>query len=476
MHTRITLILALLSIFFFGGCDKGTQKPNVPPETKIAIDAINLTGDNRLNSEVHVSWFGTDGDGYVAGFELSFDETNWTYTTLLDSTFQFTIPAGSDTVDVNFYVRAIDDKGATDPTPAFLRIPLKNSLPQATIDADNAPTGNVLSVATYRWYGSDPDGDETIVAAEMRWNNGDWYSIDPRQPLVSFVADTNNLGEALVYYANNTNPEATRINGITPNGTNQLYIRVKDLADAYSPADTAASFVWQLPTQPFLVIGGQPTSVTQVYQPILANLGLSYDFQDFGINGGENQPKFWSPTFRLLLMQYQTAFIYADATTYNNAATGQNAMLLTFMAQGVQTFTDAGRKLFITTQFASTSDMASVRGIYPVEDIVISSGQVRISNDSTIYATTGAQYPDLQPQNILIGIYPIEKTADAEDFYRAQLTKIGGWTGDNLVGVRRRYQGNINHVFFGVNLHQFTKNPGNLQNLFQEILLNDFNW
>ena len=175
-------------------------------------------------------------------------------------------------------------------------------------------------------------------------------------------------------------------------------------------------------------------------------------------------------------MQYQTAFIYADATTYNNPATGQNSMLLTYMAQGVQQFTDAGRKLFITTQFASTSDMASVRGIYPVEDIVVSSGQVRISNDSAIYPVIGTNYPTVQPQNILIGIYPIEKTADAEDFYRAQLTKIGGWNGDNLVGVRRKFQGNVNHVFFGVGLFQFNKNPADLEDLFEEILLNDFDW
>ena len=475
-RTGTTLVLMMLLLLALFACDKGTLKPNLYPDTKIALESINLQGQYRLNSVVSLSWFGTDRDGYITGYELSFNQQDWSYTTTQDSTFRFSIPAGSDTVDVTLYVRAIDDKGYIDPTPAFLRIPLKNSLPEATFDTDNEPGGNVLSVATYRWYGSDPDGDETIVAAEMRWNNGDWYDIDPRQPLVTFVADTTGTGEALVYYGNNTQAEATAINGININGNNTLYLRAKDIADAYSPVDTSETIFWELPSSPFLVISGQPTSVTQVYQPILNNIGLNYDFLDYGINGGINQPKFWSPTFRLLLMQYQTAFIYTDASLYNNSATGQNAMLLTYMAQGVQQFTDAGRKLFITSQFSSTSDMASVAGIYPIEDIVVSSGQVRISNDSAIYPVIGTQYPDLQPQNILIGIYPIVKSADAEDFYRAQLTKIGGWSGDNLVGVRRKYQGNVNHVFFGVGLFQFNKNTAALEDLFQEILLNDFDW
>jgi hypothetical protein len=101
---------------------------------------------------------------------------------------------------------------------------------------------------------------------------------------------------------------------------------------------------------------------------------------------------------------------------------------------------------------------------------------VRITNDSAIYPVIGTQYPILQPQNILIGIYPIIKTADAEDYYRAQLTKLGGWTGDNLVGVRRTFNGNVNHVFFGVGLHQFNKDLNTLEDLFEEILINDFNW
>ncbi len=474
-------LLFFLALLLLYSCDKGSLKKNNAPDTKIALESINLEGEYRLNSVVALSWFGTDIDGYVSSYEISFDQLNWTYTEKVDSVFKFNIPVGSDTVDVTFYVRAIDNNGNLDPTPAQLRIPLKNSKPVAMFDEANLPTDTALSVATYRWFGTDPDGDETIVEAEMKWNNGSWYDVDPNQALITFVADTSGSGNAQVYYANNKFAQPNLIDGIQLNGDNILYLRLKDIAGSYSEIDTASSIYIKKPTSKFLVICGQPNSVTTIYKPFLNSLNLPYDFLDFAKTNSQgkaiNQPKFWSPTFRHMIMMYQQAFIYTDATLYNNAASGQSAMLLTFMGQGVQEFTDAGRKVFVSTSFSKTSDMSGIDGIYPVSDIVSSNGQVRISNDSTIYPVVGGlNYPSLKPQNILIGIYPIVKTADAEDFYRAQLTKLSGWQGDNLMGVRRKYNGNVSHVFFGVGLYQFTADLTALQNLFQQILIDDFNW
>lgn len=469
-------IFAGILLLAVASCDKGTLKSNAAPDTFIALESINLEGQNRLNSVVKLGWFGTDVDGVVLGYEVSFDQISWQYTTSQDSVFRFEIPEGSDTVDVTLFVRSIDDRNATDPTPAQLRIPLKNSLPSAIFDVDNLPTDTAICVATYRWKAEDPDGDNTIVSAEMRWNTGDWFTVDPRQPLITFVADTTAGGLAKVYYANNTAALATKINGVVLGQQNQLFVRVKDIAGAYSEVDTAAAIFIRKPSSKMLVICGQPQSVSQVYIPILQSLNLSYDFVDYAKDNGANQPKFWSPTFRHLLMLYGTAFIYTDASTYSNSATGQNALLLNFMGQGVQQFTDAGRKLFVSTIFANTSDIASIAGIYPIEDIVRSAGQVRISNDSAIYNVVAGSYPNVQPQNIVIGLFPIVKSADAEAFYRAQLTKISGWQGDNLVASRRKIGNKVNHVFFGVGLFQFTKNPTDLKDLFEDILIDDFNW
>ena len=461
-------------------CDKGTLKGNTPPDTKIAVGSINLQGQYRLNSVVRLSWFGVDRDGYVTGYEISFDQTTWEYTEVQDSTFKFPIPAGSDTVDIYFYVRAIDDKGNIDPTPAFLRIPLKNSLPDASFDEDNFPGDTAVTVTTYRWYASDPDGDETIVEAEMKWNDGNWFSVDPNQPLVSFVADTNGTGEAEVYYGNSQLAQPNKIDGLKIEDNNVLYVRAKDIANAYSPVDTAATVFIRKPRSQFVVLAGQPQSVTNVYKPALDNIGLDYDFIDLALTDAQNnpinQPKFWNPTFRLILMQYKKAFVYTDATLYNNPATGQSSMLLTFMGTAVQEFTDAGNKILVSANFSNNSDIGSIQGIYPIENLVLSSGQVRITNDSSMFPVVTGNYPALQPQNIVIGVIPMEKTADAEDFYRAQLTKLSGWQGDNLMGVRRRQNGNVSHVFFSIGLNNFNKDTSKLEDLLEEILVNDFNW
>ena len=93
------IIIAFCSgIILLGGCDKGEALPNQKPETTIFLDNIALTGEDRLTSVVRIFWSGTDRDGYVQGFEISFDEQEWSFTENYDSTFRFVLGQGSDTV------------------------------------------------------------------------------------------------------------------------------------------------------------------------------------------------------------------------------------------------------------------------------------------------------------------------------------------------------------------------------------------
>ena len=95
-------MLALAALLCLNGCDKGEDIENQAPETRISVEAINLSGENRLNSLVEIKWWGTDPDGYVTGYEFSFDGINWHYTLGQDSTFRFAITEGSDTIDIDF--------------------------------------------------------------------------------------------------------------------------------------------------------------------------------------------------------------------------------------------------------------------------------------------------------------------------------------------------------------------------------------
>ena len=133
-----SLLLAFIAMGWMG-CDRGEAIDNIAPETHLAVKSIERFGADRLNSKVSMSWYGTDVDGYVTGYELSLDGTTWKHSTKQDSVFLFSIPAGSDTADITLYVRAIDNQGQRDESPASLVFPLKNAPPVAEVDRHRSP-------------------------------------------------------------------------------------------------------------------------------------------------------------------------------------------------------------------------------------------------------------------------------------------------------------------------------------------------
>ncbi len=82
-------------MLIFSACKtsfQGESNPNLPPETFTIADTIIRSGDDRLTSQVHAEWWGNDADGYVSGYEFTFDSiinagTIWHFTISQDSTF-----------------------------------------------------------------------------------------------------------------------------------------------------------------------------------------------------------------------------------------------------------------------------------------------------------------------------------------------------------------------------------------------------
>jgi hypothetical protein len=468
----------LLAALLLAGCDPGTLVDNRLPNTHLALDTIALQGDNRLNSVVRMSWYGTDVDGYVDRYEVSLDGTSWKTTRKQDSTFTLSIPAGQDTADVVLRVRAVDDDGGTDPTPARLRLPLKNARPVASIDPEGQTLGTTLGVATYKWRASDPDGDETVVAAEARFNNGTWFPIPVNQPVITFVVEPGSTATATarMVYGNNNSLETTPVDGLEIDENNTLYIRVKDVANRWSDADTALPVVFTRPSGDLLVVSGSPSTTANTYLTALAGAGLDIDFWD--MNVAANLPAYWNPTFRWISQQYNKVFVFSGPTPVLDPSTGQTSTLLGLMGPALQKYTQNGGKLLITTALNSTMDLTPYIGTYPIDGLVTSVGQVRLVQDSALVPLV-PNYPSLKPESILIGLTPIQPSADAQPFYRAQLTKLSGWSGTNVVGVRRFAPGpgnRVQQVFFSVELFKANAVPGALSSLLQSILVNDFNW
>lgn len=479
----ITGILGMVLLTSIISCTKGDPNANQAPETEISVKEINLSGDNRLNSTVRLNWFGTDKDGYVVGFEISFDNQNWTYTTLLDSTFSFSIPAGQDTTDVNFYVRAIDNEGLTDPTPAFLAVPLKNTAPTASFNNDLGPTDTALIVSTFNWNASDPDGNTSISKVEVRFNNGQWYQINKEEKVISFLVDPTiqtGTASAEVYYGFNDQAETKKIDGLIVNGYDTLYIRATDIAGAVSPVDTADIYYLKNKTlgATLLWVSGQVTTTTIKYKNVLNGLSLTYDFLDYGSDiNGDAMPSYWDPTFKLISRQYPKMFVNSGQETFKNRVTSRDLTMLEFMAPAIQSFTNNGGKSFITTSFNKAKDLSEISGPYPVKELVTSTaGQARIVPDSGLVPVLAGAYPNIKTQNnnLQTGVVPIVGTDDSEDFYRARLTKLQGWQGTDIVGVIRRPNNIWSQVFFGVELHNYDGDPAKLEDLFEEILINEF--
>ena len=170
--TGAALALAALLV----GCStRNALVPNLPPETILFVQGPVDT----VNHVVHLFWFGTDQDGFVQGFELRFlnpanpADTMWQFTTSTDSLFTVFTPAGLTTPV--FEVRAIDDAGAVDPSPARQTFTFSNVPPSvALIDAPGAADTTFASL-TLRWQPSDPDGDAGRMTYRV-WLDGNQAS------------------------------------------------------------------------------------------------------------------------------------------------------------------------------------------------------------------------------------------------------------------------------------------------------------
>ncbi len=472
-----SLVLALISLN--SACVKGELSENQPPDTRLSVDTIILSGDNRLNSSVTLSWFGNDVDGYVIGYEVSVDEQNWQFTTSQDSTILFDIPAGQDTADVYFYVRAIDNDQNTDPSPAALRVPLKNAPPVATILDNTAPKDSAFIVSTFGFDVSDPDGDASVSKVEMRFNNGDWFEVSLGESLLSFVIDTavqSGPATADLYYGTERNPALQNINGLLANDLNYVQIRATDVAGATSPVDTAEAYYLKnkTPGTDLLWVSGQITSARQTYESILNNIGAKYELLNYGSDlSSDRLPAYWDPTFRLISSLYPKMFVTADRATYTNPVTNRTASLINFLAPVIQYYSNNGGKSFITTSFGINDDVQSLIGPYPIAGLETQDiGRARIFTDSSLVPLE-AGYPELTSENVQLAIVPIIANSDAQNFYRAELNNgQNPWTHSDIVAVARRPSNILTQVFFAVEIHQYKKSDVTV--LLDEILINEF--
>ncbi len=177
--TKITALLlaAGLVLLAVAGCGDNEFLPvsNEPPETGLAV-----TGDvDTTFYTVNMRWWGSDPDGEVSGYEYRwstsagaevFDlDTAWTFTGFTAKSFH--VPVTDSSAVYTFRIRAVDDQGAVDPTPAEQEYPFYNHPPFGEIRFKELLPDSSWPVIAFGWNSSDPDGDSTI-AANLVWVGG----------------------------------------------------------------------------------------------------------------------------------------------------------------------------------------------------------------------------------------------------------------------------------------------------------------
>ena len=342
-------------------------------------------------------------------------------------------------------------------------VPIKNAAPEVSIDPDGFLPDSAFIVATLDWRASDADGDETIELVEVKLNNGNWFSIGTQPSLLSFALN----GDGTVDFYKNAQ-WTDSLGGASLTGENFLYLRAKDRAGIYSAVDTSTGFLWAPAVENTLIINGQAEYLGTYYKAWMDSATVSYDYIQMDVVTGAGIPAYWDPTYEIIMSRYNAIALFTDATVFPTKSGSD--YLLNILALSTQKFLQQGGKLFTASQLSAAMAGGAFLDIFPIESLVLSSGQARLTNDSSLVALD-VNFPDMRPQNIVLGVVPVVPSADATALYYGQLTKIAGWNGATTLGATRTQNGLINQVFIALPLHLFTRpNEGG-----QELLDHVFN-
>jgi hypothetical protein len=481
MKMKRNLLLVLVTVLLaLSSCNKGEKLPNVAPETRISLSAINLTGDDRLRSEVTLHWYGEDEDGWVTGFEISFDGNNWSAVDVQDSTFKFSLTLGTDTTDIDFYVRAIDNEDGVDASPAYLKIPIKNTAPTAFFDSVLALPDTSFIATTMFLDVKDLDGTENIDSIYLKVNAGPWFALAPTINTITILPDDPTASGAVsakIYQGSAATLVPGTLTGLNLGGDNTFYLRATDIAGSESAIDTSQVVFVKRKSSDLLVIdahpGGSSPSPEQVYAQTLDLVEPGADRIDLRINGGVNVPRLWSPTFSAFIGYYDRIFWYSDGSD-------AGLTLLEDASGAIQNYLNEGGKILINCSFPSSFDNTSVLQEYtPLDSVSTSVGSARLPTGNLVepIGPFAANYDTLKASVFLGRATPMYVKATAETMYDGNFTTTGGWVGPSAVCARsRNVGGNTNLVLFTVELHQLNGEPDSLKNFFNQVLLNEFNW
>lgn len=488
------LLLAFVGVLFVIACKKGfTGKPseNAAPDTHTVADTILRSGDNRFISQIKITWWGDDQDGFVKGFEFSFDGINWVYTTKQDSLFTLSLPTGSDTANFNFQVRAIDNEGLKDPSPASLVYPVKNSPPTCSIFI---PTGTALfpsrnTIKTYPafkfyWNASDPDGDPNLDHFELFFNDTTTapYILPASIKEAAFVAKDllSNNPDCEVYSGTNQrlNPD---IKGLKLNASNTFYVRAVDRVGAKSVAAASYTFYCKKPINKILVVNATspytPSKLSTFHINML-NVGITaYDTLNAFVKNNNNYDEL-SPDY----FTQNKALKFFDKIVWFS---DNDSVSLSFAQRSLGEFLSNNGRIFMAINFSQFFyEQSALLDFTPVKELIPDTMGIFRMNSSAALKPMIAGYPTLKATSIISSARPFLKSIDNGsskfvDVYQGDLivsTTSGpvSWSGPSVVCAKRTdaNTNQTNFIFISVPLDRLNGN-NNMDSLFRKALVQE---
>jgi hypothetical protein len=480
--SRILILAAVVcASIFFSGCDtglSGTASENQPPTTNLTVERINRGDDFRLSSQINITWWGNDPDGYVVGYEYAINDTSegaWTFTERSDSTFILPITEGQETDDVLFKVRAVDDDGERDPVGARLVYPIVNSRPTASFNANETPPDTLFSISSFGWRVFDPDGLANIRSTEIAINdtvNG-WVDIPLSEQnegrlFISLEVDNSTTGTktADVFIgrgystAVDESGNPIEISGIEVGASNTAYVRSIDAAGAVSQVDTLTWYVKQQTSRTLFIndFGGAASlEVQNEHLSYLESNNISPDI--WLINTGEvaqdkialsdKFPTVIDPTLKKTLAKWDHIYWISDNIDRN----------ITYALDITTDFFELGGSMFVNIPMKSIGQDDEIFNFVPVDSIGdYSTASSRSSNfivngNTEITSPTGG--PELMLESTKTSIYPLKPSAGATILYQTdfQTTTFTGevvdYTEFEGVGIENP-EGNV--IYLGMDL------------------------
>ena len=479
-------VAILVSIALISGCDTditGDPFVNEAPETQLSVRdsslADNLTDEDRLISTVFASWVGDDPDGFIDAFEFRFydvdfspaPEEDWVMTVNNDTLILLPIESGNKIADVVFEVRAIDNEGVKDPTPARTVFPIQNSPPTIQFLSFDLPPDTTFPLFSLAWRASDPDGDQNLDRIEVGLNDSiNFVSLPVDADFITLRAEdfgrnaSSSTVNTDVFLGRGFVPTDIDVPGLKLNDNNIIFLRSVDATDTTSVVQRFEWFVKASESNILLVNDFRKPStqrITTFHRELLRSYlpaGSVFDEWDisepFVTGNTGNAPRSDAlppnavPTLQQFLGQYE--FIYWVSSASTNSVPGNN---LPLAASVLDVFFGGGGKLMVHTPMTAPLDPEANESnaavsILPINDLVLLPDSLRrlsLSPNASVTAlndlpSIAQPLPTLAIQEFIVGPLPFIATGasviplyEADYRYLTLNNRSGTWPESRLI-------------------------------------------